>query len=364
MDIPFVPSQEQEMLRDSVRRWAADRDVRQADAWDKTWPYCVEMGWLMAGVSEEAGGLGGSAFDSAVIIEELGAGLVRAPFVEVGFVAANVIEAVAPARGGELTGGEAVMLFAHDEQQSGGYPEWVSAVAQQRDEQWRISGRKASIVGADRADSFLVPARIDGGDIALFEIEAKSVKTKCYKTIDDRVAGDLILDGSPAVMLAEPEHALSIVIGAFDRALVGESAEALGAMRSALELTQDYLLTRKQYAQAIGDFQALRHRLADMFIELEQARSMVMRGLQALSGSSAEERSLISAATKARVAQAGMFIGAQAIQLHGGIGVTDEYPVGHFFKRLLAFDRRHGGSEAQVQRYAELSWKKENLETA
>jgi alkylation response protein AidB-like acyl-CoA dehydrogenase len=144
------------------------------------------------------------------------------------------------------------------------------------------------------------------------------------------------------------------ILAAYDCALVYESAEAVGAMQSILELTREYLLTRKQYGQLIGEFQALRHRIADMFIEVEQARSMV-RGLDALTCESANERSALAAATKARVAQAGLYVGAQGIQLHGGIGVTNEYPLGHYYKRLLAFNQRHGGGAAQARRYAALA---------
>jgi alkylation response protein AidB-like acyl-CoA dehydrogenase len=150
------------------------------------------------------------------------------------------------------------------------------------------------------------------------------------------------------------ENALPAVRGALDHALVIESAEALGAMQRAFELTREHLLNRRQFGQRIGDFQALRHRLADMLIELEQARSMVLSGLDALSESDARTRSLRAAATKARVAQAGTFVTAQAIQLHGGIGVTQEYPVGHYFKRLVAFEQRHGSAAVQVARVAEM----------
>jgi alkylation response protein AidB-like acyl-CoA dehydrogenase len=120
-------------------------------------------------------------------------------------------------------------------------------------------------------------------------------------------------------------------------------------------MTRDYLLTRKQYGQLLGDFQALRHRLADMFIETEQARSIILTGLEALVEAPAERRAALAAAVKARTAQAGLFVCGNAIQLHGGIGVTDEYPVGHFYKRIIAYDQRHGGSARQVERYAELA---------
>lgn len=219
---------------------------------------------------------------------------------------------------------------------------------------WRLTGRKIGLVGADCADRFLVSAQAPGGGVGLFAVE-RGAALRPYRTIDDRGAGELLLDAAPATLLAAPGIAAPALAEAYDLALIGESAEAIGAMERAFEMTRDYLLTRKQFGQLIGEFQALRHRLADMFIELEQARSIVLRAIGAAQAGDAAQRALLAAATKARVAQAGLFVGAQAIQLHGGIGVTDEYPVGHYFKRLLAFDRRHGGGDVQVERFAALT---------
>jgi alkylation response protein AidB-like acyl-CoA dehydrogenase len=355
MSIAFIPTEEQTMLRDGLRRWAAERDVRIAEDAEATWTYGAEQGWLMAGLPEEAGGLGGSAYDSAVIAEELGRGLVRAPFVDVGMVATRILLAADPVQCEAVSSGEARPLLAHDEPQMRGHYTRVSTRAVRDGEGWLLSGHKAGLVGAEMADSFLVSALVEDEGTALFRLAADQAPLRGYVSIDDRSGGELLLDGTPATLLLAPQTASLAIGDAIDHALVLESAEALGAMQAALDMTRDYLLTRKQYGQFIGEFQALRHRIADMFIEVEQARSIVLLGCEALSSDDATYRASIAAATRARVAQAGLYVGAQAIQLHGGIGVTDEYPVGHFYKRLLAFSLRHGGEARQVERFAQLA---------
>lgn len=352
MTIPFIATEEQGMLRDGLRRWASARDVREAEAFEETWSYGAEQGWLMAGLPEDAGGLGGTAFDSAIIAEELGRALVRAPFVEIGVVTARLLLTVSPDRVPDLALGGARPLLVHDEPGARGDPDWIETAATRQDDHWTLTGRKTGIVGAAHADALIVTARTADG-IALFEVAAEGAPLKTFATIDDRAGGELLLGNTPATLLASGDAVTAAVHDAIDHALVLESAEALGAMERALEMTRDYLLTRKQYGQALAEFQVLRHRLADMFIETEQARSIILRGLEALVEAPPLRRAAMAAAVKARVAQAGVFVGGQAIQLHGGIGVTDEYPVGHIFKRLLAFSQRHGGEARQVERFAE-----------
>jgi alkylation response protein AidB-like acyl-CoA dehydrogenase len=351
----FIPSDEQRMLRDSVRRWAEQLDVRKGESIEAAWPHFSEMGWLMAGLPESAGGLGGDTYDTAIIAEELGRSLVRAPYVEVAVTAAQLLLDVAPDRVGSLALGETRPLLAHDELEARGDPAWVRVHAAHERGSWYLSGRKTALLGADHADTLYISAMVEGTGVTLFELPAADATLRAFTTIDDRPCAELWLDRTKAAPLGPIGKALPAIERALDHALIVESAEALGAMQRALELTGEYLLTRRQYGQRIGDFQALRHRLADMFIDLEQARSIVFCGLEALSSQDLEARGLYAAATKARVGQSGLFIAAQAIQLHGGIGLTDEYSIGHYFKRLLAFNQRRGTAEFQVQRFAELS---------
>jgi alkylation response protein AidB-like acyl-CoA dehydrogenase len=353
MTIQFLPTEEQTMLRDGLRRWGAERDVRHAEDFGPTWAFAAEQGWLMAGMPEELGGLGGTMFDTAIIAEEFGRTLVRAPFVEIGVVAATLLAEIEPDDVPAILLGEARPVLAHDELAARGDRDWVETAAVLDGDQWRLTGRKSGIIGAAHADRMIVSARTQDG-IALFKVAMDAAPLRTFTTFDDRSGGEVTLNGTPATLIAEPAVAGPALAKALDCGLVLEAAEALGAMEHALEMTRSYLLTRQQYGQVIADFQALRHRLADMFIETEQARSIVLRGLGAIVEDKLEPRAAMAAAVKARVAQAAMFVCGNAIQLHGGIGVTDEYPVGHFFKRALAFDQRHGGGARQVERYAEL----------
>jgi alkylation response protein AidB-like acyl-CoA dehydrogenase len=359
MDIRFIPTDEQVMLRDSARRWVAQGHVVDAPT-DAHWAIFAEMGWLMAALPEEAGGLGGDAQDAAVIAEELGYGLVRAPFVEVAVTAAQLLMALAPDRVPGITEGRFRPILAHDETAARGAAHWIRTRAEREGGSWRLSGRKTGVIGAPDADTLLVTAFADEG-MTLFEMPVANAPMRVFRTVDDRAAAELLLDGTPAVAVGPIGGACPAVLNALDHALVVESAEAVGAMQKVFDLTRDYLLTRHQYGRPISDFQALRHRLADMFIEVEQARSIVLRGLAGLRSADPRERSMLACATRARTAQAGAYVGAQGIQLHGGIGVTEEYPVGHYFKRLTAFALRHGTEAAQVERYAELSNNREEV---
>jgi alkylation response protein AidB-like acyl-CoA dehydrogenase len=355
MSIQFLPSDEQRMLRESVHRWVQPIDVRQCPDFTATWQQIAEMGWLAAGLPEEAGGLGGDLYDTAIIAEELGAGLVRVPFVDVTALSSQVLLAVAPQRLATVVSGESVTLVAHDEPDSRGDPEWTRTTARQQSGTWLLSGQKSGVVGAPHAHSLICTATVAGSGLSFFELQQPAAVLQPYQTFDDRPAGDLLLQEAPARLLGAQGVALPVLEAALDCALVIESAESVGAMQKAFELTRDYLATRKQYGQRIGDFQALRHLLADMYIELEQARSMVLRGLDALRQSNSRQRSAVASATKARVAQSGLRVAGQAIQLHGGIGLAQEHPVGHFFNRLLAFNQRHGTAEEHVVRFADLT---------
>lgn len=357
MSIQFLPTDEQRMLRDSVRRWVQPLDVRQAPEVSVTWKQLAQMGWLAAGLPESLGGLDGGLHEIAIIAEELGAGLARAPYVDVVSLTAQVLLAVAPERLAALASGETLILLAHDEPESRGDPGWIHTVATPAtgNQQWHLTGTKSAIIGAPAAQSIICTAEVAGIGLSFFELLRPAAALQAYQTFDDRPAGDLDLRAAPARLLGTVGSALPVVRRAMDVALVIESAESLGAMQKAFDLTRDYIATRKQYGQRIGDFQALRHLLANMYIELEQARSMVLRGLAELSRPDATAQSAMAAATKARVAQAGLQVCAQAIQLHGGIGIAEEYPVGHYFNRLVAFNQRHGSAEEHVVRFAELT---------
>ena len=351
MTIEFIPSEERTLLRDSVRRTLETGSL--------TWAQCAEMGWLMAGVPETAGGFGGNAYDLAIIAEEFGRATVTEPFIETAGVAIPALLALAPedTRIAAIAVGDLRVALAHDETGMGGDAKPLAAQAEPTGDGFVISARKVAVVGAPEADLLLVSAMIPSVGISLFAVRPTPEMLKAHETIDGRTAATIILDRvivTPDALIGTAGNAGGAVRLALDHALILGSADALGAMQAALDLTRDYLLTRRQYGRSIGDFQALRHRLADMFIETEQARSMVFRGLEALVEADEVTRTRLASATKARVAKAGRFVTGEAIQLHGGIGVAEEYPLGRLFRRLLAFDLRHGASAAHIDRFARL----------
>ena len=354
MDLSFIPSDEQAMLRDAARRWV-DKDFAEGMSIADQWRHFSDMGWLMAALPEEVGGLGGIAADAAVIAEEIGHALVTAPFVDVAVTSAQLLLALAPERLPALTLGETLPIVAHWEVAARGDRSWVETRAEPDGDGWRLTGRKTGVVGAPHADSLLVTAMIETRGLGIFEVQPEHAGILPFVSIDERHAAELRLAGAPAVLLGEGDKAVQALDAALDHALVLESAEAVGAMQEVVDLTRDYLGTRKQFGRSIGEFQALQHQLADMFIALEQARSIVIRALEALRSGAPLDRAMLAAATKARTAQAAAVVGGKGIQLHGGIGVTEEYLVGRLFRRLTAFAVRHGSADVQIERYTEIS---------
>lgn len=351
MTIAFIPTEERVMLRDSVRR------AVQGKALD--WTRCAELGWLAVGLPESAGGLSGDPYDMAVIAEEFGRASITLPVIETACIAVQALHALAPGDPwlDQIGTGALRVALAHDEAGLTGEAAPVATQASRAGRGFELSGRKSSVLGAPEADLLLVSAMLPGEGLSLFALRPEPTVLSIHRTIDDRSAADIVLDRTPAdgvALIGAPGGAAEAVRRALDFALVLGAADALGAMQAALELTRDYLLIRQQHGQRIGDFQALRHRLADMFIETEQARSLVLRALAALSGEDQADRTRLAAAAKVRTAQAGRVVTGQAIQLHGGIGVTEEYPLGRHFRRILAFDLRYGTAAAHVGRFARL----------
>jgi alkylation response protein AidB-like acyl-CoA dehydrogenase len=356
-------TEEQVLLRDSVRRFVerehAERDVSHMGHDDAVWAVFAEQGWLAAGLPEEVGGLGGGAMSIAVVAEALGRGLVPEAYIQTAATAAQLLYVLEPEgeRLQNLMWGQSRPVLAHLEAEGRGDVRWVEARAEKDGDGWVLTGEKTAVLGGPAADLLLVTARTGDG-LSVFAVapDAPGLTRQDYRTVDERGASNLILRGvrvGPEAVAGQAGQAWSAVERAIDFGLVAAAAEAVGAMDVAFELTRDYLKTRKQYNTVIGDFQALRHRLADMFIECEQARSIVLRAVAALEADGAERGRLASAA-KVRVAQSGRYVTAQAVQLHGGIGVTKEYPVGRHFQRLTVFNLLGGPEAAHLERFVAL----------
>ncbi len=371
MDFEF--SDEQEMLRDSImrhldREYAFERRRASAEAGpsEARWAYFAEMGWLAAGLPEELGGLGGGPLDMALIAEQFGRRLVIEPYLAVAVLAAQTLLASkdprAPTLLSGIADGSARPVLAHNEAAAGGDLAWVETRAEAgSDGGWRLNGRKTAIWGAPFADSFLISARTSGEPgsrrgLSLFRVPASSqgVEMTAVRLADSSRAGEVVLADArlPADALwGALDEAFDVVDEAHAVAIAALCADAVGAMEAALWITRDYLKVRVQFGQPIGSFQALQHRMADMLIEVELSRSMTHRALAYLQAAPAIRRHAVSAA-KVQIGKSAKLVGGQAIQLHGAIGITEEYVIGHYFKRLTVIDNAFGSVAAHLEEMA------------
>lgn len=362
----FNYSSEQGSLRDSVKRFV-EREygweqrfaaIRSPEGVNPThWVTFAELGWLGAGLSEEAGGFGGSAVENAMIAEELGRGLVTEPFAA-HVMATQMLAVVGGDLAAELTGamvmGDTRVVPAL--QEAAGRGDWrvVEASATTPGNAVTVSGAKTLVEGAGSADRLIVSARSDAG-LGLYLVDTKGpgVILTPYRTVDNRRVADIVLFDAPATELVIGSVAQAAIENGIDHGLIAICGEALGVMDAALWATRDYLKVRRQFGTAIGTFQALQHRMADMLIETEMARSILYHALGALAGGDPAARAAGVSAAKVVFSTAGLFVGGQAIQLHGGIGVTEELNISHFYRRLFVIARQFGDADLHIDRFAD-----------
>ncbi len=366
----FSLTEEQQMLRESVRRFLENEcslDARRnAKALDH-WPAIAELGWLAIPLPEQVGGLGGGAVEMTLIMEEFGRALAVEPFWAIGVVAAQLLLAADPQIAEELLpqliAGEARPVVAHHEHEARGAIEHVAMQATARGaDQWMLNGRKSLVIGANVADRFIVSARTAGSardreGVTLFVVNrhAAGLQQQDIRLTDNRRCAELIFDHvevSASNVLGTVGEGYRALDHAYAHGLLAQCAEAVGVMEKALWITRDYIKTRKQFGVTLNTFQSLQHRMAEMLIELELARSIVYRSL-AFIDASADERNAALSLAKVKVGQAVRFVCAQAIQLHGGIGVTEEYSIGHYFKRAMAIENELGSSHMHLAQLAE-----------
>jgi len=356
MDFDFT--QDQESLRDAVRRWVDkgfgfERRHASAKAGGTTreiYGELAELGLAGLAVPEAHGGLGFGAVEAMVVCEELGRGLVNAPYVHAALVAPALL-ACAPAEVQSawlprVATGEALVVLAHQERAARYRLHHVETRAAHRGDQWVLNGRKSVVPAGDEADAYVVPARIGGRDdeaegIGLFLVERAAAQVRGYPTQDGARAAEVTLEVAPATLLAEQGHAV-LELGV-DVGIAAQCAEAVGVMDRLVALTVEYMNTRKQFGVAIASFQALRHRIADVKMQLELGRSMSYYASLKLGEPPAQRRRAISQA-RVQLGQSMRFVGQQCVQLHGGIGVTDEYAGSHYFKRLTMLELGFGDS--------------------
>jgi alkylation response protein AidB-like acyl-CoA dehydrogenase len=363
----FSLTDEQMALKDSVQRFC-ERDydfehrralLRGDDGFSRAhWATFAEVGWLGAGLSEEDFGYGGGAVETAIMQEAFGRGLVVEPYLSCAVIAAQAIAAVGDAAQKEallsaIVAGETLAALAHNEVQMRGDDAEVITTATPDGAGWRLNGRKSFILGGPSADVLLVSAQTQAG-ISLFQVaaDAPGVERIAYHAVDGRRVADVVLSDAEAVLLGQVGAALPGIELAVDHGVVGLLAECVGAMDTALWLTRDYLKTRRQFGTTLNTFQVLQHRMADMLVETELARSMLLRAVACLSDADPASRRAGVSAAKVQICEAAVKVTAEAIQLHGGIGVTEEYIVGHFYKRAVLARGLFGSADFHLERFA------------
>lgn len=371
----FDLTDEQRLLKDSIDRLIADRygfEARRgyrdtADGFSRdNWAQFAELGLLGLPFSEPDGGFGGSPVDTAIVMEAFGRGLVVEPYVATVVMAGTLLRHLASPKQRatlvpRIAAGELMLAYAQIERQSRHSLNDVSTRAVHDDGQWTLNGAKSLVLNGDSADQLLVTARSAGEHrdrhgIGLFLVDAAApgVTTRGYKTQDGLRAAEIELHGAKAEPLGDPAEALPGLEHAQDEIVAAILAEAVGVMQVMHDMTVDYLKTRKQFGRPIGDNQALQHRSVDMYVSLEQARSMSLFATMMVSSSDPIERQRAIHAAKVQVGRSGRHIGQEAVQLHGGIGVTMEYAVGHYFKRMTMIERGFGDTQAHLSALARL----------
>jgi pimeloyl-CoA dehydrogenase small subunit len=374
----FSYSEEQTLLRNSVSKYLADKYT--FDSWRKFtrsdlgrdpahWKQFAELGLLAAPLPEEHGGLGGGAVDAAVVMEEFGKALVVEPYVPTVIIGGGLLK-----HGGsdaqksewlsKIAAGETMMAFAFAEPQGRYNLADLTTSAKKQGSGYVLNGQKAVVIGAPWADQLIVTARTAGGQrdtkgvsVLLVDKKAKGVSSRDYPTVDGLRAAEVTFENVevPAANVIGPaDDALPLIERVVDEAIAATCAEATGCMKVLVDTTVAYSKQRKQFGVPIGKFQVLQHRMVDMFVNYEQSVSITLMVTLKLDESDAERAKAASAA-KVTIGKSGRFVGQSAVQIHGGMGMTDELNVGHYFKRLTMIDALYGNADHHLKRYAALS---------
>jgi len=374
----FTLTEERRQLQDTIRRYLGreytfEQRRRRLAAGSgfspDVWKQLAELGVLGIGIREDDGGLGGDAFDTMVVMEALGRALVVEPYLSTVVLGAGIVsdagnDAQRAAWLPAIAAGEKLLAFAHVEAAARYEASYVETRAARAVKGWKLDGAKAVVLNGDSADALIVSARTrgnasdrDGISLFLVDPKARGVSLRAYPTQDAGRAAEVRLEGveiGDDMRLGAEGAALAVIERALDRANAALCAEAIGIVEALNEATLEYLKTRKQFGQPIGRFQALQHRMAEMTIKAVEARSMAILAASAMSGTDANERARRVASAKAFVGQAARFVGQQAIQLHGAIGMTDELVVSHWFKRLAMIDMTFGDADHHLGRVSDM----------
>lgn len=376
MDFNFT--EEQDMVRDGLSRLVreqygaeARREVVASEAgWrPEIWAQLAELGILGMPFSEDDGGFGGGAIDAMVVMEEFGKGLVVEPFVPTVVCAGGFLKHAGTAAQkeehiGGIVDGSQVFAFAYAEPTGRYNLADLQTTAKKDGDGYVLNGHKAVVIGAPWASHLIVTARTagerrDAEGISVFIVDksASGVVTRDYVTVDGRRASEVYFENAKIpgdALIGEEGAALPLIERVTDEAIAAQCAEACGAMKVAHAMTLDYSKQRKQFGVPIGSFQVLQHRMVDMYTEYEQAVSLTYFATLKLDAEERERKLAVSTA-KVRIGQAAHHVGQEAIQIHGGNGMTDEYAIGHYFKRLTIFDSEFGNIDHHMKRHIALS---------
>jgi alkylation response protein AidB-like acyl-CoA dehydrogenase len=363
----FDYNEEQQLLADSVRRFlgkdygfeARKKIVASKEGWSpQVWGTLAEMGLTGLPFSPDFGGFGGGAVDLIGVMEAAGDALLVEPYLPT-LIGGQIFaragseaqkKAILPA----LVEGKLKLAFAHSEKGARYNLAKVTATAKKAGAGWEITGEKVVVLGAEAADKIVVSAKTDKG-LSLFLVEKGAGKVKPYVTLDEQRAGDISFSKAQGELLGAEGGALPVIEEVVDYATSLICAEAVGAMKFACDTTLEYLKTRKQFGVPIGTFQALQHRMVDMYVATEQARSMACLACSKMDSSSdAGERARAVSAAKIKIADNARLVSQEAIQLHGGMGMTEEMKVSHTFRRLTMIAQQFGDADHHLARFAKL----------
>jgi pimeloyl-CoA dehydrogenase small subunit len=374
----FSLTDEQRLLKESVERLLADRysfEARQRfmdepTGWSRAlWQSYAELGLLGLPFEDRHGGVGGGPIETMIVMEAFGRALALEPFFATVVLAGGLLrlgadEAMRAIFVPKIASGDLLLAFAHAERQSRYDLADVATTARRDGADYVLDGAKSLVTHGDCADKLIVSARLAGArrdrdGIGLFVVDADAagVSRRGYPTVDGLRAAEVTLSGvrtGPDQVVGEPGKAFPLIAQVVDAAIAALAAEAVGAMAAMHETTVEYLKTRKQFGVPIGNFQVLQHRAAEMLIALEEARSMAFFATMMAEEPDPTERRKAIAAAKVQIGRSGRFVGHQAIQLHGGIGMTMEYKVGHYFKRVTMIDTMFGDADHHLAELARL----------
>jgi len=371
----FSYTEEQALLRDSVARFLADhydfeafkRVSRNEPGWrPEIWKQFAELGLLGASLPEDFGGLGGGPVETLIVMEEFGKALVVEPYVPTVVIGGGLMRHAGTEQQKlewlpKIASGDSIIAFAFAEPQGRYNLADLTTTAKKQNDAYLLNGQKAVVLGGPWADTLIVTARTAGSrreakGVSIFLVDEKSsgISTRDYPTVDGLHASEITFENVevPARnMIGAADAGLPLVEQVIDEAIAAHCAESLGCMKVVLDATVEYSKTRKQFGVPIGKFQVLQHRMVDMFMQYEQSVSITLMATLTLNGGETERKKAASAA-KVQTGKAARFVGQQAVQIHGGMGMTDELNVGHYFKRLTMLDALYGNVDYHLRRYA------------